>query len=75
MVSRNTRSDDMFYVFNRAGDAGYHEIKNEKGEVIADAYDTEEQARGTLEALGLPSDDLEIVYEQAQWDSIGLEYR
>jgi len=75
VASRNTRSDDMFYVFNRAGDAGYHEIKNEKGEVIADAYDTEEQARGTLEALGLPSDDLEIVYDQAQWDNIGLEYR
>ena len=75
MVSRNTRRDDMFYVFNRAGDSSYHEIKNEKGEVIADAYDTEEQARGTLEALGLPSDDLEVVYDQEQWDSIGWEYR
>jgi len=76
VVSRNTRRDDMvFYVFNQAGDSSYHEIKNEKGQVIADAYDTEEQARDTLEALGLPSDDLEIVYDQAQWDNIGLEYR
>ena len=76
VASRNTRRDDMFYVFNQPGEgSSYHEIKNEKGQVIADAYDTEEQARGTLEALGLPSDDLEVVYDQAQWDSIGWEYR
>ena len=65
----------MFYVFNRAGDAGYHEIKNEKGQVIADAYDTEDQARDTLKAMGLPSDDLETVYDQQAWDSIGWEHR
>lgn len=65
----------MFYVFNRAGVAGYHEIKNEKGQVIADAYDTEEQARETLKAMGLPSDDLETVYDQQTWDNIGWEHR
>ena len=75
MVSRNTRRDDMFHVFNQADNDGFHAIKNEKGDIIANVCDTEEQARITLDVMGLPSDDLETVFDQQTWERIGLDQR
>lgn len=58
----------MFYVFNQANDEGFHEIKNEAGDAIATAADTDEQAVITLEAMGHRDVKIEVVYDQATWE-------
>ncbi|MHA2083001.1 MAG: hypothetical protein ACXABD_04545 [Candidatus Thorarchaeota archaeon] len=60
----------MFYVFNQAGDDGFHEIKNEAGEVVATAADTDEQTTTTLEVLGHKDAEVEVVYDQATWEAL-----
>ena len=63
----------MIYVYNEADSEGFHALKNEKGDIIATAADTEEQARITLDVMGLGYADIETVYDQKQWDSIGYQ--
>lgn len=60
----------MFYVFNQANDEGFHEIKNEAGEVIATAADTDTQAAITLEVMGHKDVEIETVYDQATWEAL-----
>ena len=73
MASRNTRREDVFYVYNKADSEGFHAIKDDSGDIIAVACDTEEQARITLDVMGLVYADIETVYDQKQWDSIGYQ--
>ena len=63
----------MFYVFDQTDGEGFHEIKNEAGEVIATAADTGEQAVITLGIMGHNDVEMEIVYDQAIWGAIGGE--
>jgi hypothetical protein len=73
VASRSERRKDVIYVYNQADSEGFHAIKNEKGDIIATACDTEEQARITLDVMGLVYADIETVYDQKQWDSIGYQ--
>ena len=73
MASRNTRREDVIYVYNEADSEGFHAIKNEKGDIIATAADTEEHARITLDVMGLVYADIETVYDQKQWESVGYQ--
>lgn len=60
----------MFFVFNKPNDEGFHEIKNEAGDVIATAANTDDQAITTLNVMGYKDVDIEIVYNQEQWDAL-----
>ena len=62
-----------FHVFNKPNDNGFHPIKNEKGETVAEAASTDdEQIRVTLEQTGVTGDfDYEFVYDDALWEAVG----
>jgi hypothetical protein len=61
----------IFYVFNQAGDDGFHEIKDKSGSVIATAADTDQQTMKTLDAMGHHDAEVECVYDEDDWNNIG----
>jgi hypothetical protein len=60
----------MFYVFNKANDEGFHEIKDSHGNVVAEAANTTDQTTTTLEVEGHKNAQVTVVYEQETWDAL-----
>ena len=61
----------MFYVNNTPDNEGFHEIKDEQGNIIATAANTDDQTITTLEVMGHTDPTIETVYDQTAWNNIG----